>query len=86
MMIKNTLVHSTALLASCAIPMGLFIGMTALTPFSGAAAFTTALCWIGGFIGFPILLGGLFGLLLLQVVIYLVVSILMHLSLAWMPV
>ena len=92
MIIKNTLISSTALLTSCAVPVGVFSLATALVTLPifggvfGAAAFTSALCGLGGLIGFPTLIGGLLGLLVLQIVTYLVVFILMHISLAWMPV
>jgi hypothetical protein len=79
MIIKNTLINSTAILASCAVPVGAFSVALATTPIFGvfgAAAFTTALCAFGWIVGLPTLVGGLLGLLLLQVMTYLIVFIL----------
>jgi hypothetical protein len=84
--IKHTLIHSMALLVSCAIPAGAFCVALQTTPFFGGAAFTTALVSLGGLIGLPGLIGGLLGLLVLQVVAYLVTFILLQIWLAWVPV
>lgn len=89
MIIKNTLISSTALLASFAVPVGAFSVAVSVAPlfgFFGAAAFTTALCTLGWVVGLPTLIGGLLGLLLLQVITFLVVYILLHIYLAWLPV
>ena len=89
MIIKNTIATSTALLASFAVPAGaLSLAMAggALFGLFGGAAFTSALCALGWLVGMPTLVGGLLGLLLLQVFAFLVVFILMQLSLAWLPV
>jgi hypothetical protein len=89
MIIKNTIATSTALLASFAVPAGvlsLAISGGALFGLFGGAAFTSALCALGWLVGMPTLVGGLLGLLLLQVFAFLVVFILMQLSLAWLPV
>jgi hypothetical protein len=89
MIIKNTLINSTAFFTSCAVPVGAFSVALAAAPVFGvfgAAAFTTALCGLGWIVGLPTLVGGLLGLLLLQVLTYLIVLVLLHLLLAWMPV
>ena len=89
MVIRNTTATSTALLTSFAVAAGAFsltISGGALFGLFGGAAFTAALCAIGWLIGVPTLVGGLLGLLLLQVLTFLVVFILMQLSLAWMLV
>lgn len=89
MVIKNTIATSTALLASFAVPAGavtLAVSGGALFGLFGGAAFTSALCALGWLVGTPTLFGGLLGLLVLQVLAFLVVFIVMQLSLAWMPV
>ncbi|MBD2089240.1 hypothetical protein H6F67_05170 [Microcoleus sp. FACHB-1515] len=89
MIIKNTLINSTAFFASCAVPVGAFSLALATAPVFGvfgAAAFTTVLSGMGWIVGLPTLVGGLLGLLLLQVLTYLIAFILLHLLLAWMPV
>ena len=89
MIVRNTVALGTALVTSCIVPATAFSASLALPTFGGlfgGAAFTTALCIIGSLIGLPTLIGGLLGLLLLQVVVFLVVYIWMHIQLAWMPV
>lgn len=89
MIIKNTIATSTALLASFAVPAGALsvaVAGGSLLGLFGGAAFTSALCWLGWLVGMPTLFGGLLGLLLLQVVAFLLAFILMQLSLSWMPV
>jgi hypothetical protein len=89
MIIKNTLINSTAFFASCAVPIGTFSVALAVAPVFGvfgAAAFTSALCGLGWLVGLPTLIGGLLGLLLLQFLTYLIAFILLHLVLAWMPI
>ena len=89
MIIKNTIATSTALLASFAVPAGaltLAVSGGALFGLFGGAAFTSALCALGWLVGIPTLFGGLLGLLLLQVLAFLMVFILMQLSLVWMPI
>ncbi|MBD2034552.1 hypothetical protein H6F76_05830 [Leptolyngbya sp. FACHB-321] len=89
MIIKNSIATSTALVASFAVPAGalsLAVAGGSLFGLFGGAAFTSALCALGWLVGMPTLVGGLLGLLLLQVMTFLVVFLLMQLTLAWMPV
>ena len=89
MIVRNTVALGTALVTSCIVPATVFSAALVLPTFGGlfgGAAFTTALCIIGSLVGLPTLIGGLLGLLLLQVVVFLIVYIWMHIQLAWIPV
>lgn len=81
MIIRNSIACSVAVAAGITSPMLLTTFVMCLCPFAGAAAFTSALCTIGGS-----LIGGLFGLMILGVLMAIATYIFMQIQLAWMPI
>jgi hypothetical protein len=89
MIIKNSIacgVAATASVASTALIFGAACSLPTLLGVYGGAAFTSALCLVGGLISLPTLFGGLFSLLILNAIIFLIVYILMQIHLSWLAV
>jgi hypothetical protein len=89
MIIKNSIAFGAAAAASVASTALIFSAVCTLPTLCGVyggAAFTSALCLVGGLISFPTLFGGLLSLLILNVIIFLIVHILVQINLSWLPV
>jgi hypothetical protein len=86
MIVRNSIAFTTAAAVGVAVPAAIFGSVCLLTPFSGAAAFTTALCLVGGLLSLPTLWGGLLSLLILDVILCLIVYLFVQMQLAWLPV
>ncbi|MGB3492877.1 MAG: hypothetical protein WBA57_09125 [Elainellaceae cyanobacterium] len=81
MIIRNSIALTIAVAAGITSPLLVTSFALLLNPFAGAAAFTTALCAIGGS-----LMGGLLGLVVLGVLMAIATYIFIQIQLAWMPV
>lgn len=79
MVIKNTIALSGAAIAG-ATPSLALLGVMALSPWSGAAAFTSTLA-LGG-----TMISGLLWLMVISVVAAIATYIWIHFQLAWLPV
>lgn len=81
MIIRNTIAMAGAAAVGVSVPSLLLLGGMTLSPWAGAAAFTSTLA-TGGLT----MIGGLLGLMLIGVVAALFAYIFLQIQLAWLPV
>lgn len=81
MIIRNTIAITGAAAVGVSVPSLLLLGGMTLSPWVGAAAFTSTLA-TGGLT----MIGGLLGLMLIGVVAALFAYIFLQIQLAWLPI